>query len=134
MTAYLYIGHPDWSVHYLTDASKLPIYALAGVIGAEAVSLLLTWYIGALFMQKEKRFLTGILLALTSAGMIAGTVMLVGRLSVYGSYRAYTENLTVGLMQVKLGYVLVAWLVGTAAAAAFVCLELHRDSRRARAV
>lgn len=134
MTAYLYIGHPDWSVHYFTDSRDLPIYGLAFAIAAGAGCMLLTWYIGSLFMQMEKRILAAALLALTGMGVAVCMLTMAERLTEYGSYQSFAENLTLGLMEVKLGYVLVVWLVGTAAAATFVCLELHRDARRARSV
>lgn len=134
MTAYLYIGHPDWSVHYFTDSKGLPVYALPAMLVAGAACMLLAWNVGSRFMQIEKRFLAGGWLLVTAVALIICVTATFGRLAVYGSYLAYAENLTLGIMDVKLGYVLVAWVVGTAAAASFVCHELHRDARRARSI
>lgn len=133
MTAYLYVGHSDWSVHYLTDAATLPVYALPLFLVAGALSMLLTWYVSSVFIQMEKRILALLLLVATTVGVSVCVLVMTDRLTAYGSYRAYTQNLTLGIMEVKLGYVLVAWIVGTTSAASFVCLELHRDARRARA-
>jgi predicted acyl esterase len=56
-----------------------------------------------------------------------------GRIGTYGSYVAFKEGYSRPLMEVKLGYVLIAVVIGAGAAAAFVTYELFRDGKRAAA-
>jgi hypothetical protein len=74
------------------------------------------------------------MLVASALALVAMIVVLSGRLTEYGSYKAFAEGNTAGLMEVKLGYVLIALLVGMGSAAAYVSVELVRDSLRVRSL
>jgi hypothetical protein len=54
------------------------------------------------------------------------------RLSRYGSYDDFADGRALPIMDVKLGYVLVALVLGVAIAAFFAGFEIAQDSRRVR--
>ncbi len=134
LTLYLYWVHPDWSWHYLLDAGEVPDTAVAGVLASQLCVFVGMWLVGAVFMQMEKpRIVLGMLMVALIGTVIAASA-LSDRLLSYGSYQAYIEHFSLNIMEVKLGYVLIVWGLGTLAATVFVSLELRRDARRARAM
>lgn len=134
MMMYLYLVHSAWSWHYLFDPAKMSIVALFFVAVLQCGVLAGAWFLCSYFLQAHKRTAVVIMLAASTLALIAMSVALAARLSVYGSYKAYLEGETAGLMEVKLGYVLIALVVGLGAAAAYVSVELVRDSRRVRSL
>lgn len=134
LTLYLYFIHPDWSWHYMVDASDMHGAMIAAVLGAQVGAFALMWLVGAVFMQKEKPRVVAGILAATVVGTAVAVLALSERLTRYGSYEAYTEQFALGIMEVKLGYVLIVWALGTLAATTFVSMELRRDARRARSM
>jgi hypothetical protein len=133
-TAYLYLAHPDWSWLYLVDAERVPRLFVVPMVALAAGAVAGGFYGGAVLLRRsrERRALPAAL------GGLQGAILLVaflarGRLLSYGSYGDYHGGRALPLFDVKLGYVLIAVVVGTAAAAAFVALELWRDARRATA-
>ena len=71
----------------------------------------------------------------TAAGTVAlaiATLLFRYRLLHYGSYGDFRRGILLDLRDVKLGYVLIALILGLGASSAFVALELFRDSRRVR--
>jgi hypothetical protein len=134
MMLYLYLVHSAWSWHYLFDPSDMSILALLLVALLQCGVLVGAWFLGAYFYQAHKRRAVLAMLVSSALAVVVMSVMLAGRLAVYGSYQAYAGGTTAGLMEVKLGYVLIALLVGLGSAAAYVSVELVRDSRRVRAL
>jgi hypothetical protein len=133
-TAYLYLAHPDWSWLYLVDPDRVPRLAVVPIVAA-GIGALAGGYYGAARVMREVRDRRVLPAAL--AGVAVVTLLLAflarGRLLRYGSYLDFHAGRALPLSEVKLGYVLVAVMVGTVAAAAFVALELWRDARRATA-
>ncbi len=132
MTLYLYWAHPAWSWHYFFDPANLPAIAVAFVVILHSGVLIALWYLGAVLLQADRRRTLLALFGLLGLGLIIAAVVLSGRLGAYGSYEAYRLGATLGVMKVKLGYVLIAMVLGVAAAAGFVAVELSRDARRAQ--
>ena len=64
---------------------------------------------------------------------LVATMLAWGRVGRYGTFGEFHDGRALALMEVKLGYVLVALAAGVGIAAGFVGLELMRDSRRVRA-
>jgi len=133
VTLYLYAAHPAWSWMYLIEPGTIPgLFVLPMTVG-QSVAILLAWYVGGILIRTGRQralawsALAGVFLALLLAA--------VGhhRLGSYGSYEDFATGHTLGLMDVKLGYVLIAIVLGTVAAGGYLSLELLRDSRRVRA-
>lgn len=133
MMLYISWVHPAWAWHYVVDPAELPLWLRGGAVFGQVWVFALMWFLAAWLMHLEKRrIVLGLLVALL-AGAAAALITSAPRWLVYASYQHYREHLTLGIMDVKLGYALIVWLLGTGAAAAFVCVELRRDARRARA-
>ena len=133
-TLYLYAAHPAWMWMYLVDPDRVPGLALIPFLVLHGGMVVAGWYTGARLVRSNKTRA-----AIYSAGGGAALVLLMviplwGRLGLYGTYEAFIDQPTRALpiMEVKLGYVLVALILGAGAAALFVALELSRDSRRVR--
>jgi hypothetical protein len=135
MTLYLYLAHPAWSWMYLIDPAGVPGLVLVTLLLAHGGAALGGWYLGARLIRAGKRYeqIAAYGLAGASAVLLLLVSLAWGRIGRYGSYDEFHDGRTLSLVEVKLGYVLVALLVGTAVAAGFVALELMRDSRRVRA-
>ena len=133
-TAYLYLAHPDWSWLYLVDPGRVPRLAVIPVVSAAAAALTGGYYGAARLLRevRDRRVVPALLGGVGVTVALAG-FLLRGRLLAYGSYGDYHAGRALPLSEVKLGYVLVALLVGTGAAAAFVGWELWRDARRVTA-
>ncbi len=133
-TAYLYLAHPDWSWMYLVDPARVPRLSVVPVVGAGAGALAGGYYGAARILREARdgRLLPALLGAVAALGLLAGFLAR-GRLMRFGSYGDVHAGRALPLAEVKLGYVLVAVIVGTTAAAGFVAWELWRDARRATA-
>jgi len=132
-TLYLYVAHPAWSWMYLVDPAGVPSLSVLPMTVGQIVAVLFGWYVGALLLRAGKTRVLGICAGTGSA--LALLVLLLGRarLGSYGSYEEFGAGWSLDLMDVKLGYVLVAIGLGILAASVFLILELLRDSRRVRA-
>jgi hypothetical protein len=130
-TAYLYLVHPDWAWLYLVDPGRVPRLAVVPVVAAGAAALGAGYYGAArLLREADRRVLPAVLGGLGVLALLAGFLAR-ERLGRYGSYVDWHAGRALPLAEVKLGYVLVAVVVGTGAAAGFVGWELWRDARRA---
>ncbi len=132
--AYLYLAYPDWSWLYVVDPGRVPRLAVVPVVAARAGALAGGYYGAARILReaRDRRTLPAVLGGVAALAVLTGFLVR-GRLLRYGSYGDWHAGRSLPLSEVKLGYVLVAVLVGTAAAAGFVALELWRDARRAAA-
>lgn len=129
---YLYLAHPAWSWLYLVDPGRVPGIMIVPVLVAHGGALLGAWLAAAALIRADRdRTVLGTLAGAAAALVVVGT-LLSGRLEAYGGYEVYHAGAAVGLLEVKLGYVLIATLLGIGAAAGFVAVELLRDSRSAR--
>ncbi len=133
VTLYLYAAHPSWSWMYLVDPESVPSLSVLPVIAGQTVAVLLGWYVGSMLVRsgKERALVYGT--AGTSVLTIVLLILGASRLGAYGSYSDYRNGEALDLMEVKLGYVLVAIGLGGTAIVVFLVLELLRDSRRVRA-
>ncbi len=132
-TLYLYLAHPAWSWLYLVDPAQVPGLAVVPVLVAHGGIVVLGWYIGARLIRADK---TPVGLYSTIGGVLLLAVLVLAlhsRLGAYGSYAAYHDGRAAGLLQVKLGYVLMALALAMIVATGYTGLELLRDSRRVRA-
>jgi hypothetical protein len=132
ITMYLYLAHPAWSWMYLTDPAGVPGLALLPLVVAHAGLPLAGWYVAARLLRSGRERILVYVVAGTPVVLLVATLLCWGRLGKYGSYAAFHEGRALSLMQVKLGYVMIGVMVGLAAAAGYLALELLRDSRRVR--
>ena len=129
---YLYWAHPAWSWLYLLDPALVPTIMVVPVLVVQGGALLGAWLVGAALIRAERvRVLLGVLTGAALA-LVALGLLLSDRVGSYGSYEVFRAGAAVGLLEVKLGYALIAILLGLGTAAAFVAVELLRDSRHAR--
>ncbi len=132
-TLYLYAAHPAWTWMYLVDPERVPSLALIPLLVLHAAALIAGWYAGGRLVRanRAKQALLG---AGGTALVIAILVLaLWKRLGYYGSYAEWSDRRALPIMEVKLGYVLVALVLGVAVAAVFAGFELSRDARRVKA-
>ncbi len=131
----LYLGlvHPDWSWMYLLDPSSMS--ALLGLAWAPAqvVALMSGWALGGRLARAGQCRWSWVPVVVAVAGIVVVVAVFGDRLGVYGSYEAFAHGAALGLMDVKLGYVLVVLALALAVAGAQVGVALARDSRRVRA-
>jgi hypothetical protein len=130
---YLHWVHPAWTWHYLFDPASLPQGSALVVVLLQCGALVGAWYLGAHLIRSRSRRAVVIELAAAAALAAASALVLWRRLGAYASFDAFIPGHTTGLMEVKLGYVLIVLVAGLATAAAFVAVELARDARRIRA-
>lgn len=130
-TLYFYFAHPAWSWLYLFDPSRMPRVAVLTMLIASAGAYLGGYYLAGRLVRagKELELRIGLASALAVIALVA--LLLRRRLLHYGSYAQYKAGQALPIMEVKLGYVLIAVLAGAGTAAAVVALELVRDGRRA---
>lgn len=133
VTLYLYLAHPAWSWMYLVDPSGVPGLAMVSILVAHGGMTLAGWYGGVRLVRARKEQIGLYLLGGGALVLLVTVVAAWGRVGRYGTYGEFHDGRALALMEVKLGYVLVALLFGVGAAAGFVALELMRDSRRVRA-
>jgi hypothetical protein len=130
---YLYLAHPAWTWMYLIDPAKVPSLALVPVLVVLGGVLIAAWYVGARLLAADKQLLLIYAVVLTLGLLVSMAVALRDRVFHYGTYEDYKRSIALDLMDVKLGYVLVALLLGIGAAAALGAFELSRDARRVSA-
>ena len=129
---YLSWAHADWSWMYVVDASSLSAVLGSGWALAQVGALLAGWALGGRLVRSGNDRGAVIAIAATGAAILASITALADRLTLYGTHETFAHDVGLGLMEVKLGYVLVVLALAVAAASAQVCLELARDSRRVR--
>ncbi len=134
VTLYLYLAHPAWSWMYMFDPSDLPGLTVVALL-AHAAMVMAGWYAGARLVRAGKKKAQVARYALAGGTLVAlvATMLAWGRVGRYGTFGEFHDGRALALMEVKLGYVLVALAAGVGIAAGFVGLELMRDSRRVRA-
>jgi hypothetical protein len=134
VTLYLYLAHPAWSWMYLFDPGDITGLTMASLLG-HAGMVMAGWYGGARLLRadKKKHLIAVYLLIGGALAAMVSIALFWGRIGRYGTYAEFHDGRALELMEVKLGYVLVALALGVATAAGFVGLELMRDSRRVRA-
>ena len=110
----------------------MPRLAVVPVVASGIGALAGGYYAAARILReaRDRRILPAALAGVAALAALLGFLAR-GRLLRYGSYGEYHAGKALPLSEVKLGYVLVAVIVGTVAAAAFVAYELWRDARRA---
>lgn len=133
ITLYLYAAHPAWSWMYLVNPEEVPGLLLLPVTIGQVVAVLVGWWAGAMLVRAGKGRVLAICAGVGS--FLALLILIVGRsrLGSYGSFEDFAAGRSLDLMQVKLGYVLVAIGLGALASGVYLALQLLRDSRRVRA-
>lgn len=129
---YLYVAHPDWTWMYLVDPADVPALALVPILVLHGCAVIGAWYLGAYLIRADKLRLLLYLLGGGTAVLLFASLILRERLLSYGTLADWERGTALDLMDVKLGYVLIALVLGSGAAASFVAFELLRDSRRVR--
>ena len=132
-TLYVYLAHPAWSWLYFVDPVDVPMLAVVPILVLHGAALIGGWYLSARLLRADKRNLVGYFAIATALLFLILAAVLRGRLGSYGSFGDFQDGNTFGVLEVKLGYVLMTLAIGVGVAAAFVALELVRDSRRVRA-
>jgi hypothetical protein len=130
---YLAWAHPDWSWMYVIDTSELSVALAPAWAVVQAGALFGGWALGGRLVRTGHHRRVAIAAAALGAVILALVVALGDRLALYGTYETFSYQVGLGLLEVKLGYVLVVVSMAMAAAVAQVGLELARDSRRVRA-
>ncbi len=135
VTLYLYLAHPAWSWMYLVDPAGVPGLAMVSLLVAHGGTALGGWYAGARLVRAGKRTEQLAFYALAGGAALLLVAIALGwdRIGRYGTYGEFHGGRALAIMEVKLGYVLVALVAGVGTAAGYVALELLRDSRRVRA-
>ena len=132
VAVYLYWAHPAWSWLYLFDPTGVPDLLLFLIVLVQCGVLVGAWYLGAFLLQIGKDRVVLYVITGSTFVLILLVVLFAGRLGSYGTYEDFTSGETATLLEVKLGYVLIALVLGVTAAASFVGMELVRNSRRVR--
>lgn len=131
-TLYMYAAHPAWTWMYFVDPARVPALAMIPLVVLHGGMVVAGWYVGARLVRAKK---TRPALYAAGGGALLVLIMVLPfweRLGYYGTYIEYMDDRAIPLMSVKLGYVLIAAVLGAGVAAALVALELMRDSRRVR--
>ncbi len=132
ITLYLYAAHPSWTWMYLVDPEKVSSIAILPLVVAHLGAVAFGWYLGAKLITKDKVKVAAFLAGSVTLLVLIGVILSWQRLGQYGTYKEYGQGRSLPIMEVKLGYVLVALVVGTFVSAAILAVELLRDSRRVR--
>jgi len=115
----------------MIDPEGIPGFAILPLVVLHGGMIVAGWYLGARLVIAERHKLVRYLaLGAAVVSVIAGA-LLWGRLGHYGSYTEFHDGRALPIMDVKLGYVLVALLFAILTSVGFVAIELVRDSRRA---
>ena len=132
LTVYKYVVHEAWSWHYLVNPKNVPGLAIALVLVVHAGAVIGGFCLGGhLIRGGRQRVAVYVIAGLGGLLLLFGGV-LHSRLANYGSYPEFHSGNAIGLLQVKLGYVLFVLVMGLGAAAGSVSVFLARDSRRVR--
>jgi hypothetical protein len=128
---YFYLVHADWSWLYLIDSRKVPRFAVLTIVVLHAGALVSGFYAAGRLVRAGREL--WLRLALPGYAVVLLMIMLLarGRIGRYGTYEQFKGGSALPLFDVKLGYVLIAAVIGAGAAAAVVAWELYRDGRRA---
>ena len=118
---------------YLVDPVKVPGLSVVPLSAAHGSSLVFGWWLGGKLIARGRQRAAAYGAAVAALLVALAAVLMSGRLGRYGSFDEWTAGRSRDLMEVKLGYVLVAVLLGHAIAALYTAIELVRDSRRVRA-
>jgi len=139
---YLYLAHPAWTWMYLVNPDDVPALAVVPLVVMHAALLFAGWYLAARLLRAGKVRALGITAGVVTVAALVLAIVLRDRLLAYGDFIDWERTLreacgagrpcTLNLMEVKLGYVLVALALGVGASAGYVAVELFRDSRRVR--
>ena len=129
-TLYLYSAHAAWSWLYLIDPERTTGFALVSVLAACVGAVGGGFYGAGKLLQREKDRLVLLVLAGIAVVLLLSAFLLRERLFSYGSYADFHRGRALPLGAVKLGYVLIALLIGLVAAVSFVVWEILRDARR----
>ena len=124
-TLYLYLAHSAWSWMYIVDPDNVPALAVVPMLVVHGGVLVAGWYGGAWLLRNDRRSVVLYTIGGASAVVALLVLILRGRLGRYGE--------TAGLLEVKLGYLLIALALAVGVATTYTALELVRDSRRVRA-
>lgn len=130
-TFYLYAAHPSWAWMYLVNPDTIPGFAILPLVVTHAAMVGAGWYLGArLLILGRKTVVVSVAVGGALVSLMIVT-LLWGRLGHYGSYMEFHDGRALPIMDVKLGYVLVAMALATIASASFMATQLIRDGRRA---
>lgn len=129
---YLCLAHPAWSWLYALDPAAMPELVLLLLALLQGGAVLGGWWLGALLARAKRRNVRLALIAALGLVVVVLVALLSDRLRIYGSFQAHVAGATVGIMEVALGYALIALVLGKGTASVLVAIELARDSRRAR--
>jgi len=130
---YFYLVHPAWSWLYLLDGAEVPTRGAFGLAPGRPGIVLAGFYGAGRFGGGGREF--HLRLARPASAVILALLVLIvrRRLLHVGTFEQFHDGRAQNLMDVKLGYVLVAVLIGAGASATVVATELLRDGRRASA-
>lgn len=116
---------------YTVNPSDVPGALLPPLLAVHGATLILGWWIGSRVVKAGKAT-AGLYVSLGGAvALLVAALVLWGRLGRYGSYEEWSDGRAVGVMDVKLGYVLLVIALGMGAAVVLLVAQLLRDSRRA---
>jgi hypothetical protein len=133
VTLYFYAIHADWSWLYAVDPAEVPGLAIVPLVVGHALVIVGGWYLGAWLVRTDRQRILWYALGGSVAVFLIAFALAWGRLSTATSYAGYLAGAHGGLMSVELGWALLVSVAATAAAAAYVVIEMMRDSRRVRA-
>jgi hypothetical protein len=131
-TLYFYLVHPDWAWLYLVDAERIPRVAALTMVLASGAGLLGGYYAAGRLVRSDRELIVRLTLAGGALFLAILHALSWARLTSYGTTAQYRSGVAAPIMDVKLGYVLIAVVIGSVAAVVFVALELYRDGRRAQ--
>ncbi len=131
-TLYLYTAHPAWTWLYLLDPEHVPWFMVIPVVLAHGGALVGAWIAGAVAYRNERAHMVPLTAGLLALLLVVSLVLLTNRLTVYGSFQVYEAGSAVGIMDVKLGYSLIAISLGAGLSVVLAAVELVRDARRSR--
>lgn len=131
MALYLYLAHSTWMWMYAVDPATVPSLLFFPLLVAHGGALIVGWLIGARLVVVRRTKTAAYALIGGGVALAVATLVLWSRLGHYGTREEFEGGRALGLMEVKLGYVLITMILGLAAAATLVALQLARDSRRA---
>ncbi len=116
---------------YMIDPNDIPGFAILPLVVLHGSMVAVGWYLGARLIIAGRHRLVGYLALGTGVVSLLAVILLWGRLGYYGSYAEFHDGRALPIMDVKLGYVLVALTFAILTSVGFVGVELVRDSRRA---
>ncbi len=133
VTLYFYAAHAAWAWLYLVDPVRVPGLAVVPLVVVHGLVVVGGWYLGGWLVRGERGNALLYPLLGVMAAFLVGAVVALPRLSSATSYAGHLAGQRGDLMSVELGWALLVSFAASAAAAAYVIVELLRDSRRVRA-